>query len=414
MRKFALLQSFICLVITATGQTKVDSLLKRQLDSIYSVDQQYRGLLSSQLLTSKADSLATAYNVSKAELINVLIQKMQSSDSSNLVAIVQIFQKQGYPGKSLVGAPTNEAAFYVIQHSNDIEKYLPLIQAAAEKDELPFTLYAMMVDRYLMYKGKEQVYGTQVKGFETYNPATNKKEFVKVVWAIQKPSEVNQRRKAAGFTQTVEENAKRLGVEYRPLSLQDIAAMQNNTPTNTYTNLKKQIDSLFKIDQQVQQNMITAFQRGASIDSIKIYESLEKQTFSRHIPILKIIFEQNGYPASDKVGAESAYRFFVLVQHADADLKFQEKMLKSIKAQVDKKQLNGKEYAYLYDRVQINSGKPQLYGTQLDYDNAGNAVVKKLKDRQNVNIRRQQFGMDTLEDYLSKATEMHQKMNKRN
>ncbi|MGI8584702.1 MAG: DUF6624 domain-containing protein, partial [Chitinophagaceae bacterium] len=151
-----------------------------------------------------------------------------------------------------------------------------------------------------------------------------------------------------------------------------------------------------------------------SFDSIKIYENIERQTFARHIPILKSIVNKNGYPTGDKVGVESASHFFVLVQHSDIDVKFQEKMLADIKKQVDNKQLIGKEYAYLYDRVQINSGRPQLYGTQVDYGSDGNAFAKNLKNKADVNNRRRQLNMETLEDYLTKVTEMHNKMNKRN
>jgi len=44
-----------------------------------------------------------------------------------------IFRKVGYPGKTLVGHPANEAAYYVIQHSDKIKKYFPLIEQAGQK-----------------------------------------------------------------------------------------------------------------------------------------------------------------------------------------------------------------------------------------------------------------------------------------
>lgn len=34
--------------------------------------------------------------------------------------------------------PSNEAAFYIIQHSTQIDNYLPTIKNAANKKELPF------------------------------------------------------------------------------------------------------------------------------------------------------------------------------------------------------------------------------------------------------------------------------------
>lgn len=178
--------------------------------------------------------------------------------------------------------------------------------------------------------------------------------------------------------------------------------------------LKALIDSLYQVDQQVQQDMVTAIQKGLLFDSLKVLETVEKQTFARHIPLLKDIYKRYGYPTAKLVGQESSYHFFTLVQHSDADVNFQSKMLPLIKKQVDKKQASGKEYAFLYDRIHLNRGGEQLYGTQLDYDSNGNAFPKRLKDSANVNKRRQQLGMEAIEEYLAKVTEMHKQMNKRN
>jgi hypothetical protein len=142
------------------------------------------------------------------------------------VRVEAIIKQYGYPGKSLVGTPANEAAFYVIQHSDHIDQYIPIIKKAAEQKELSFTLYAMMLDRSLMYNRKEQIYGTQAKGFETIDKATGKKIFKMIIWPVQNPKTVNALRKKAGFDQTIEENAQRLGVEYEVLTLQQVKAMQ--------------------------------------------------------------------------------------------------------------------------------------------------------------------------------------------
>ena len=73
----------------------------------------------------------------------------------------------------------------------------------------------MMEDRYLMNEGKMQVYGTQ--GMSNDNGS--------YIWPIENPETVNERRKEAGFTQTIEEYAKDLfgeDFEYRALTLDDV------------------------------------------------------------------------------------------------------------------------------------------------------------------------------------------------
>ena len=76
-----------------------------------------------------------------------LSKQTMRTGSTNTPRISQIMNKHGYPGKSLVSTPTNEAAFYVLQYSPLIKQYLPLVKQAAERGELSFRLYAMMLDR---------------------------------------------------------------------------------------------------------------------------------------------------------------------------------------------------------------------------------------------------------------------------
>jgi hypothetical protein len=217
--------AFTCLCcLFTTGQ--INSNLKKELDSLFQQDQKIRQLLFSDVLKTSADSIAASYNISKERLTGYLIEMMPVVDSLNLQRVEQIIQQYGYPGRSLVGEGTNEAAFFIIQHSRSIDKYLPLVRKAAEQNELSFSLYAMMLDRSLMYNGKEQLYGTQGNGFEVLNPQTNKKEFKRIIWPVKDPATVNERRKNAGFKETIEENAKRLGIEYQVLTLEQVKQMQ--------------------------------------------------------------------------------------------------------------------------------------------------------------------------------------------
>lgn len=185
---------------------QVNSRLKTELDSIYYADQLYRDILGSP---EKKDSLAKANGLFGQEVDQRIFDKMTEIDQSNIRRVKQIIKQYGYPGTKLVGSPTNKAAWYVIQHSENISEYFPLIEKAGRDRELPADLVATMQDRLLMNQGKEQVFGTQIRceNSECY------------VWPISNPAQVNQRRKQAGFKTTVEQNAKRLGVEYKVRTL---------------------------------------------------------------------------------------------------------------------------------------------------------------------------------------------------
>ncbi|MEM9678924.1 MAG: BT_3928 family protein [Bacteroidota bacterium] len=175
----------------------LDFNLKRQLDSVLVEDQRYRSNMSMDTW-----------------------KKQMEIDSSNMKFVKAIIEQKGYPGKSLVGEPTNTAAWYVIQHSNSIQEFLPLIKEAAANGELPKRLAAMMEDRYLMEQGKEQIYGTQggSYGINSDNPTS-------FIWPIKDPENVNKLRLEAGFLDTVEENAKRIfgdDFEFRNYTIEEV------------------------------------------------------------------------------------------------------------------------------------------------------------------------------------------------
>lgn len=217
MKPFLYIVLISLLALPAAAQTKPNPRLKQELDSIYAVDQLYRAMLFDPRLKRNPDSLAAVLGVPKAGLNDAIMRQMMQTDATNLVRVQAILKQYGYPGKSLVGAPTNEAAWYVIQHAPAlIPQYLPMMKVAAEKGELPFDRYATMLDRQLMFDGKEQLYGTQARNY-------NGQSYF--IWPIQNPAQVNQRRKQAGFKTTVEENAARLGASYKVLTLEDAAKM---------------------------------------------------------------------------------------------------------------------------------------------------------------------------------------------
>lgn len=170
--------------------------------------------------------------------------------------------------------------------------------------------------------------------------------------------------------------------------------------------LKKRIDSLAFVDQRVQQDFMESFQRGESIK----YDSLQHAAYIRHTPILKDILKKYGYPNYDLVGEKGSNNYWLCVQHCDHDLPFQQAVLNLMTKEVAAKKADAKNYAYLTDRVNINSGQPQIYGTQMDWKN-DLAVPKNLKDPEGVNQRRAAVGLGTLEEYIATMNKMHREMN---
>ncbi|QJD97721.1 hypothetical protein HH214_18490 [Mucilaginibacter robiniae] len=202
----------------AQAQKHFNPALKKQLDSVMLLDQKYRDTLTWLMTPDKVAATTKSLRMSASQAINHYSKLQKDIDSTNTLFVEAIFKRYGYPGKSLVGDSTSEAAWYVIQHSKKIDDYIPVIKKAAETHELTFRLYAMMLDRYLMSKNQEQVYGSQMT-MRTLK-ATKKREWI--VWPIKDLKNVNALRKKAGFKDTVEENAANLDVKYRVIKLDEI------------------------------------------------------------------------------------------------------------------------------------------------------------------------------------------------
>ncbi len=90
---------------------------------------------------------------------------IRQMNNRHLVTVDSLISQYGYPGKTLVGQPTNQVAFMVIQQSNNRqthEKYLAMIMESAMKGELDRASAAFLTDQVKVQKGEKQVYATQV------------------------------------------------------------------------------------------------------------------------------------------------------------------------------------------------------------------------------------------------------------
>lgn len=177
--------------LIAQAQKHSNPALKKQLDSVMFLDQKYRDTLTWLMTPDKVAATTKSLGMSASQAINHYNNLQKDIDSANIYFVEAVFKRYGYPGKSLVGDSTSEAAWYVIQHSKKINDYIPVIKKAAEAHELTFRLYAMMLDRYLMGKKQEQIYGSQMSMRAL--KATKKNEWI--VWPIKNPKSVNELRK---------------------------------------------------------------------------------------------------------------------------------------------------------------------------------------------------------------------------
>lgn len=132
-----------------------------------------------------------------------------------------------------------------------------------------------------------------------------------------------------------------------------------------------------------------------------------------NIQRLKKVLARYGFPGYDLVGEKGSNNFWLMAQHADRDVTFQQLVLKLMSAEVKNKNAAPRNFAYLTDRVMINTGRKQVYGTQVTYKtDSCQAIPKPLRDSLNVNKRRRAIGMEPLETYLNMMSQFHYNINK--
>ena len=113
---------------------------------------------------------------------------------------------------------------------------------------------------------------------------------------------------------------------------------------------------------------------------------------------LKQLLESQGWPSRELYG-EKAQTAFLIAQHADKDLEFQKQVLVLLRKAVKKGNAPASEQAYLEDRVLVNQGQPQIYGTQV-VKKEGKVVLKPVRDRATLDERRKSVGLGPIEEYL--------------
>ncbi len=129
-------------------------------------------------------------------------------------------------------------------------------------------------------------------------------------------------------------------------------------------------------------------------------EELDEKNTAR----MKEIVLEIGWPTASKVGKQRAHDAWLLIQHSDHDIEFQEQCLELMKnapaTEVEKINI-----AFLEDRIRVNQGRGQLYGTQF-IQKDGAHIPQLIEDEQGVDIRRAEMGMGTLSERID---EMYKK-----
>lgn len=126
------------------------------------------------------------------------------------------------------------------------------------------------------------------------------------------------------------------------------------------------------------------------------------RTDSANTRWLAPIVDRWGFPTQAAVGKEGVQAAFLLVQHADHDPAFQERVLVRLDSAAARGYVPREALGMLTDRVLRARGKPQRYGTQLKVTD-GRVVLDPVEDSAHLEERRKAMGMVPMAEYLRVA-----------
>ena len=105
-----------------------------------------------------------------------------------------------------------------------------------------------------------------------------------------------------------------------------------------------------------------------------------------------------GWIDATRFGVAASDAAFLIVQHT-ADLRLMRTALPHIEADVRAGRLDGQNYTLMFDRLQLNLGYKQRYGSQIGIVD-GERVLMPCEDIERVDEFRAEMGMIPLEQYL--------------
>lgn len=121
---------------------------------------------------------------------------------------------------------------------------------------------------------------------------------------------------------------------------------------------------------------------------------------------LKDIIDDVGWPTHSLVGEDGGTAAWLIVQHADFDVEFQERALALLDAAVRDDEADSTEAAYLADRVAVNRGRPQRFGSQVRCAGGRPRPATPLERPGDVDDLRTEAGMEPLADYYAELSMM--------
>ncbi len=166
--------------------------------------------------------------------------------------------------------------------------------------------------------------------------------------------------------------------------------------------LQKELAGIIRTDQEPRNRIVAAWNEHPA-DTV-LHRSIAAEVLrADSINLIKVcsILDSQGFVGKEEVGDESI-ALWLVIQHSP--LKYQQKYLPIFKDAAMNGDLPKETIALMEDRIALQLGKPQVYGSQGNVNEQGIFVPAEMIEPENVDIRRAEMDMISLDEYIKQMS----------
>lgn len=158
-----------------------------------------------------------------------------------------------------------------------------------------------------------------------------------------------------------------------------------------HESLRRELLAMREEDRRVRTELADAGELGGP------YVPRMEEVHTRNAARLRVLISEYGWPGEDIAGKDGSEAAWLIAQHAVGEPEFQRMSLSLLQAAAAARTIPAWHAAFLEDRVAMQEGRPQRFGTQwMDDPRDGLIRPWKLAETENVNYLRASVGLDPL------------------
>jgi hypothetical protein len=180
-----------------------------------------------------------------------------------------------------------------------------------------------------------------------------------------------------------------------------IMSLTSFSQKNDVNDVKTRLNKIYYEDQS-ERIHIPEIQGQFGINSSELKEFLKKMGIKDSLNLMQIddILNNYGWLSAIDVGDTASMTIFLVIQHSNLVNRL--KYLPIMRDAVKKGKAKPKHLALLEDRVALEQGRKQIYGSQIGFNVIDSTnYVLPLEDPENVDKRRNAVGLEPIAEYVA-------------